>query len=176
VHIRLNADRPVAENIATVQTIFEEFNPEFPFEYNFVDEQYAKKFDDTARTAKLSMLFTFLTIVISCLGLFGLSTYMAANRLKEIGVRKVLGASVAGISLLLSKDFLKLVGIAFLISVPIAWYIMAQWLKDFDYSVGIEWWVFVATGLVTMVIAVCTVSFQSIKAALTNPATTLKSE
>jgi putative ABC transport system permease protein len=176
VHIRLNADRPIAENIATVQSIFEEFNPEFPFEYNFVDEQYAKKFDDTARTAKLSMLFTFLTIVISCLGLFGLSTYMAANRLKEIGVRKVLGASVAGISLLLSKDFLKLVGIAFLISVPIAWYIMAQWLKDFDYSVGIEWWVFVATGLVTMVIAVCTVSFQSIKAALTNPATTLKSE
>jgi putative ABC transport system permease protein len=176
VHIRLNADRPIAENIATVQSIFEEFNPEFPFEYNFVDEQYAKKFDDTARTAKLSMLFTFLTIVISCLGLFGLSTYMAANRLKEIGVRKVLGASVAGISLLLSKDFLKLVGIAFLISVPIAWYIMAQWLKDFDYSIGIEWWVFVATGLVTMVIAVCTVSFQSIKAALTNPATTLKSE
>ncbi|WP_026967505.1 ABC transporter permease [Algoriphagus terrigena] len=176
MHMRLNPDRPMAENIAAIQGIFEEFNPNFPFEYNFADEQYAKKFDDTTRTAKLSIVFTVLTIVISCLGLFGLSTYMAANRLKEIGVRKVLGASVAGISVLLSKDFLKLVGIAFLISIPVAWYIMDEWLKDYDYSVGIEWWVFAATGAVTMLIAVSTVAFQSIKAALTNPARTLKSE
>ena len=176
VHIRLNPDQPVAENLASIQGVFEELNPNFPFEYNFADEQYAKKFDDTTRTAKLSTVFTILTIVISCLGLFGLSTYMAANRLKEIGVRKVLGASVAGISLLLSKDFLKLVGIAFLISIPVAWYIMDQWLKDYKYSVGIEWWVFVATGVVTMLIAISTVAFQSVKAALTNPARTLKSE
>ncbi|SFT88329.1 ABC-type transport system, involved in lipoprotein release, permease component [Algoriphagus locisalis] len=176
LHIRLNPDQPVADNLAKIQSVFEEFNPNFPFEYQFADEQYARKFDDTARTAKLSIVFTILTIVISCLGLFGLSTYMAANRLKEIGVRKVLGASVGSISLLLSKDFLKLVGIAFLLSVPIAWYIMDQWLQNYDYSVGIEWWVFVATGTATMLIALFTVGFQSIKAALTNPARTLKSE
>jgi ABC-type antimicrobial peptide transport system permease subunit len=176
LHIRLNPDQPVADNLAKIQSVFEEFNPNFPFEYQFADEQYARKFDDTARTAKLSIVFTILTIVISCLGLFGLSTYMAANRLKEIGVRKVLGASVGSISLLLSKDFLKLVGIAFLFSVPIAWYIMDQWLQDYQYSVGVEWWVFVATGMVTMFIALLTVGFQSIKAALTNPARTLKSE
>lgn len=176
LHIRLNADQPVDENLATIQGVFEEYNPNFPFEYSFVDEQYARKFNDTRRTASLSILFTILTIVISCLGLFGLSTYMAANRIKEIGVRKVLGASVGSISLLLSKDFLKLVGIAFLLSVPVAWYIMDQWLQDYQYSVGIEWWVFVATGAVTMLIALFTVGFQSVKAALTNPARTLKSE
>jgi len=176
LHIRLNPAHSVSENLASIQGVLEEFNPNFPFEYHFVDEQYARKFDDTRRTAKLSIVFTILTIVISCLGLFGLSTYMAANRLKEIGVRKVLGASVGNITLLLSKDFLKLVGIAFLISIPVAWYIMNQWLQDYQYSVGIEWWVFVATGTVTMMIAICTVGFQSIKAALTNPARTLKSE
>ncbi|PZX57696.1 MacB-like protein [Algoriphagus ratkowskyi] len=176
LHIRLNPNQPVVENLASIQGVFEEFNPNFPFEYHFADEQYAKKFDDTARTAKLSIVFTILTIVISCLGLFGLSTYMAANRLKEIGVRKVLGASVGSISLLLSKDFLKLVGIAFFLSIPVAWYIMDKWLQDYQYNVGIEWWVFVATGIVTMLIAVSTVGFQSIKAALTNPARTLKSE
>lgn len=176
LHIRLNPDQPVAENLASIQGVFEEFNPNFPFEYHFADEQYAKKFDDTARTAKLSIVFTILTIVISCLGLFGLSTYMAANRIKEIGVRKVLGASVASISLLLSKDFLKLVGFAFILSVPVAWYVMDQWLQNYQYSVGVEWWVFVATGTATMLIALFTVGFQSIKAALTNPARTLKSE
>lgn len=176
LHIRMNPSQPVSENIASIQGIIEEFNPDFPFEYHFVDEQYARKFDDTRRTASLSMLFTILTILISCLGLFGLSTYMAANRIKEIGVRKVLGASVGSISMLLSKDFLKLVGIAFLLSVPVAWYAMDQWLQNYQYSVGVEWWVFVVTGMMTMLIALLTVGFQSIKAALTNPARTLKSE
>lgn len=176
IHIRLNPDQSVSANLAAIQGVFEQFNPDFPFEYHFVDEQYARKFNNTRRTAKLSILFTILTIVISCLGLFGLSTYMAANRIKEIGVRKVLGASVGSISILLSRDFLKLVGISFLLSVPVAWYIMDQWLKDYEYSVGVEWWVFAATGVVTMLIAISTVGFQSVKAALTNPAQTLKSE
>ena len=176
LHMRLNSGQSVSNNIAAIQEVFEDFNPNFPFEYSFVDEQYARKFNDTRRTASLSILFTILTIIISCLGLFGLSTYMAANRIKEIGVRKVLGASVGSISMLLSKDFLKLVGIAFLFSVPVAWYVMNQWLQNYDYSVGVEWWVFVATGTATMLIALFTVGFQSIKAALTNPATTLKSE
>ncbi|WP_339878242.1 ABC transporter permease [uncultured Algoriphagus sp.] len=176
LHMRLNSGQSVANNIAVIQEVFEDFNPNFPFEYSFVDEQYARKFNDTRRTASLSILFTILTIIISCLGLFGLSTYMAANRIKEIGVRKVLGASVGSISMLLSKDFLKLVGIAFLFSVPVAWYVMNQWLQNYDYSVGVEWWVFVATGTATMLIALFTVGFQSIKAALTNPARTLKSE
>ncbi|MEB2782377.1 ABC transporter permease [Algoriphagus sp. C2-6-M1] len=176
LHIRLNPDQPVSQSLASVQSVFDQFNPNFPFEYHFVDEAYAKKFDETILTARLSMLFTILTIVISCLGLFGLSAYMAANRIKEIGVRKVLGASVGNISMLLSKDFLKLVGIAFLLSVPVAWYVMDQWLDNYQYSVGIEWWVFVVTGTVTMLIALFTVSFQSIKAALMNPVKSLKSE
>ncbi|MDR7132300.1 ABC-type antimicrobial peptide transport system permease subunit [Algoriphagus sp. 4150] len=176
LHIRLNPEQTVSQSLASVQGVFEQYNPNFPFEYHFVDEAYAKKFDDTKRTARLSMLFTVLTIVISCLGLFGLSAYMAANRIKEIGVRKVLGASAASVSILLSKDFLKLVGIAFIIATPIAWYIMGKWLQDYQYKIGIEWWVFVATGAISMLIALVTVSSQAIKAAVRNPVDSLRSE
>jgi len=176
LHIRLNPEQTVSQSLASVESVFEQYNPNFPFEYHFVDEAYAKKFDDTKRTARLSMLFTVLTIVISCLGLFGLSAYMAANRIKEIGVRKVLGASAASVSILLSKDFLKLVGIAFIIAIPIAWYIMDKWLQDYQYKIGIEWWVFVATGAISMLIALVTVSSQAIKAAVRNPVDSLRSE
>ncbi|MEI9957061.1 MAG: FtsX-like permease family protein [Ferruginibacter sp.] len=122
------------------------------------------------------MLFAGLTIFISCLGLFGLASYMAENRIKEIGVRKVLGASVGSVTALLSKDFLKLVGISFLIASPIAWYAMSQWLKNYSYRVDIEWWVFAITGILSIVIALATVSFQAIKAAIANPVKSLRTE
>ncbi|MCD8539180.1 MAG: ABC transporter permease, partial [Leadbetterella sp.] len=133
MHIRMNPDRATSDNLAKIQAVFEQFNPDYPFEYNFVDEEYATKFEDTRRTGTLASLFAILTIIISCLGLFGLSAYMAANRVKEIGVRKVLGASVTGISVLLSKDFLKLVALSFVIAAPIAWYAMKKWLDGYQY-------------------------------------------
>lgn len=176
LHIRLNPDKAVADNLKTIQGVFEQFNPNYPFEYHFVDEQYALKFDDTRRTGTLASLFALLTIVISCLGLFGLSAYMAANRVKEVGVRKVLGASVRNITLLLSKDFLKLVIIAFGVAAPIAWYAMTQWLQGYNYRISVEWWVFAVTGVISLVIAGLTVSFQAIRAAVANPVKALRSE
>jgi len=141
-----------------------------------VDEEYAKKFHDEKRTGTLACLFAGLTIFISCLGLFGLATYMAENRIKEIGVRKVLGASVINITRLLSKDFLKLVLIALAIAVPISWWAMHSWLQDFPYRVNIEWWVFVSAGMLSLLIALLTVSYQSIKAGLANPVKSLRTE
>ena len=135
-----------------------------------------KKFEQEKRTGTLAGLFAGLTIFISCLGLFGLATYMAENRIKEIGVRKVLGASVTGITTLLSKDFLKLVIISFVIASPVAWYVMNKWLQTYSYRVDIEWWIFALTAMVSILIAVITVSYQAIKAAIANPVRSLRSE
>jgi ABC-type antimicrobial peptide transport system permease subunit len=176
MHIRLNAAHTTADNLAKAEKIFKDYNPQYPFEYVFTDESYAQKFADEQRTGKLAALFAGLTIFISCLGLFGLVTYMAENRTKEIGVRKVLGASVMNISALLSKDFLKLVIISFAIASPIAWYAMYQWLLNYAYHVGIDWWVFAGAGLIAVFIALLTVSFQSIKAAIANPVKSLRTE
>lgn len=176
VHIRLNPEKPLDESLRLVGEVFTQFNPQYPFEYNFADESYAKKFDDTRRTGTLALLFSGLTIMISCLGLFGLAAYMAASRIREIGIRKVLGASVASISLLLSGGFLKLVGIAFVIGAPIAWYLMGEWLQGYQYRMEIEWWIFAATGMLALLIALCTVSFQAIRAAIANPVKSLRSE
>jgi ABC-type antimicrobial peptide transport system permease subunit len=176
MNIRLNDAHPTAENLKKAEAIFKKYNPEYPFEYNFVDDEYAQKFDDERRTGTLAALFAGLTIFISCLGLFGLATYMAENRVKEIGVRKVLGASVTGIVSLLSKDFLTLVLIAFLIAAPVAWWAMHQWLRSYPYRVSIQWWVFVVAGILSIGIALVTVSWQAIRAALANPARSLRSE
>jgi ABC-type antimicrobial peptide transport system permease subunit len=176
VNIRLNDAHPTAENLKKAKVIFSRYNPEYPFQYNFIDQEYAQKFDDEKRTGTLAALFAGLTIFISCLGLFGLATYMAENRVKEIGVRKVLGASVAGIVNLLSRDFLWLVIISFFIAAPIAWWAMHKWLQAYPYRVSIQWWVFVMAGGLSMGIAVATVSWQAIRAALANPARSLRSE
>jgi ABC-type antimicrobial peptide transport system permease subunit len=124
----------------------------------------------------LCHLFDLLAILISCLGLFGLAAYTAEQRSKEIGVRKVLGASVSGIVKLLSKDFLKLVGVSILIAIPIAWYFMRDWLQDYAYRIEINWWVFVIAGIAAILIALVTVSFQALKAAIANPVDSLKTE
>ena len=162
--------------IITNEEIFKKYNPEYPFEYKFVDEEYARKFDNEKRQGTLASLFAGLTIFISCLGLFGLATYMAENRIKEIGVRKVLGASVTKITTLLSKDFIILVLIAFIIAVPLAYLGVSKWLQNFEYRVTIQWWVFAIACFLSVAIALLTVSFQAIKAAIANPVKSLRTE
>lgn len=176
IHMKLNPAKDDAANIATIEKIFKKFNPEYPFDYAFADESYANKFRDTKRMGTLASLFAGLTIFISCLGLFGLAAYMAESRIKEIGVRKVLGASVMGITALLSKEFLKLVMISFVIASPIAWYFMHKWLSEFSYRINVEWWIFILAGFVSILIAVLTVSYQAISAARSNPVKSLRSE
>ncbi|MBO9562024.1 MAG: ABC transporter permease [Niastella sp.] len=174
--MRFNGDNSTEKNLKTAENIFRKFNPEYPFEYQFVDEEYARKFEDEKRIATLAGLFAGLTIFISCLGLFGLAIYMAESRVKEIGVRKVLGASVTGLATLLSKDFLKLVLIAFALASPVAWWAMNTWLKDYPYRISIQWWVFAMAGLLSVMIALATVSYQAIRAALANPVKSLRTE
>ena len=176
VHIKLNPSNTTATDLAALEKIFKEYNPQYPFEYVFVDESYAKKFSETQRTGRLAALFTALTIFISCLGLFGLAAYMAESRIKEIGVRKVLGASVFGITSLLSKDFLKLVIISLIIASPVAWWAMVTWLQKYSYRVEVDWWVFLLAGILSVVIALATISYQSIKAAIANPVKSLRTE
>src|SRR5215203_2162942 len=169
MHIKLNGANSTADNLEKMEVIFKKYNPEYPFEYLFVDDQYQAKFKAEETTGTLATLFAALTIFISCLGLFGLATYMAENRIKEIGVRKVLGASISGITALLSKDFLKLVMISFLIASPVAWWMMHTWLQNYPYRVAIQWQVFVFAGMLSFLISIITVSYQAIKAALANP-------
>ncbi|HMW25886.1 MAG TPA: ABC transporter permease [Ferruginibacter sp.] len=176
IHFKLNAANSTADNLTKAEAIFKKYNPEYPFEYKFIDEEYSRKFKAEERTGTLAALFAGLTIFISCLGLFGLATYMAENRIKEIGIRKVLGASIPGITALLSKDFLKLVMISFVIASPVAWWMMDKWLQDYPYHVNIHWYVFAIAGLLSFLISVLTVSYQAIKAAVANPVKSLRTE
>jgi putative ABC transport system permease protein len=176
MQIKLNGSNPTAKNLEKAKAIFSKYNPDYPFDPKFIDEEYARKFENEKTQGTLASLFAGLTIFISCLGLFGLATYMAENRIKEIGVRKVLGASVASITTLLSKDFLKLVIISFFIAAPLAWWGMFKWLQSYQYRVSIEWWVFALAGVLSLMIALVTVSYQSIKAAVANPVKNLRAE
>ncbi len=176
LHIKFSNAHSTAYNLAATERIFKKYNPLYPFEYHFIDEAYADKFSDEQTTGTLTAFFAGLTIFISCLGLFGLATYMAENRIKEIGVRKVLGASVASITTLLSKEFVKLVIIAILIASPIAWWSMSKWLSDYTYHINISIWIFLIAGFIAIVISLFTVSFQAIKAAVANPVKSLRTE
>jgi ABC-type antimicrobial peptide transport system permease subunit len=176
IHFKLNPSNTTEKDLQIAGEIFKKYNPQYPFNYKFIDEDYAKKFGEEKRTGTLAALFAGLTILISCLGLFGLATYMAENRIKEIGVRKVLGASVTSITTLLSKDFLKLVIISFLIAAPIAWWAMNSWLQSYTYRISIQWWVFALAGILSVIVAILTVSYQAIKAAIANPVKSLRSE
>ena len=176
IHIKYNDKNKIVQNLAKAEQIFKKYNPEYPFRSEFIDQQYARKFSDEQQIKTLATLFAGLTIFISCLGLFGLASYMAENRIREIGIRKVLGASVTSITTLLSKDFLKLVVISILIGAPIAGWAMSKWLADFQYRTDMSWWIFLAAGLLSILIALFTVSFQAIRAALSNPAVSLKTE
>lgn len=162
--------------LKTLEADWNNLNPNEPFEYSFLDEEFQKNYVAEERLTAIVGYFTVIAILISCLGLFGLGTFSAEQRTKEIGIRKVLGASVSGIVALLSKDFLKLVLIAIVIASPIAWWAMNKWLQDFAYRVSISWWVFVIAGIAAILIALFTISFQAIKAAITNPVKNLRTE
>jgi len=162
--------------IAALERSWKKFFPETPFEYTFIDEKFDKLYQSEQRQASIFTAFACIAIFIACLGLFGLSAFAITQRVKEIGVRKVLGASVSGLVGLLSKEFLKLVAIAAVPAFLIAWYAMHNWLKDFAYRINIQWWVFVAAGLLAALIAFITVSFQAIKAATANPVKSLRTE
>lgn len=176
MHIKFNLAHTTADNLAKTEKIFKKYNPAYPFDYKFVDEQYAKKFNDEQRTKTMSGLFAALAIFISCLGLFGLSAYVAESRIKEIGVRKILGASVLSITKLLSLDFIKLVIVSIIIATPIAWFAMNRWLETYSYRISMGWGIFGLAGFLAILIAVITVSLQAIKAAMANPVDSLRSE
>ena len=173
---RLQPGLPVGEALARIRSVFQKYVPSAPFEYKFVDEEYDKKFASEERTGKLTGFFAVLAVFISCLGIFGMASFMAEQRTKEIGIRKVLGASVVQVWGLLSKDFLVLLGIALCIALPGAYYFMSQWLQQYPYHSGIPWWVFAGTGLGAVVITIAVVSGQSVKAAMANPVRSLKAE
>jgi ABC-type antimicrobial peptide transport system permease subunit len=162
--------------ISLMKPIFDKYNPAFPFEYQFADEQYAKKFNYEELVGNLAAIIAVLAIFISCLGLFGLASFTAEQRVKEIGVRKVLGASVFNLWKLLSKDFVALVLIACAVAIPVAWYAMKEWLKDYEYKISIGFGVFILIVALSIAITLITVSFQSIKAALSNPVKSLRTE
>lgn len=173
--IRFETDQ-VDELLKSLRNTWAKIAPGKPFEYNFLDDRFDELYAVESRTEKIIGVFASLAIFIACMGLFGLATFMTEQRSKEIGVRKVLGASTAGLVGLLSKDFLKLVLLALVIASPLAWYVMDQWLENFAYRIDIQWTVFVWVGLAALAIAFLTISFQSIKAALANPVKSLKSE
>ncbi|MCO5949870.1 ABC transporter permease [Mucilaginibacter flavidus] len=168
----------VQNTVAGVSAVWKKLSPNQPIRYDFLDEQFAGMYADVLRTGNIFTTFAVLAIIIACLGLFALSAFMAEQRSKEIGIRKVLGASVQGITTLLSVDFVKLVLLAILIASPIAWWGMQKWLQDFAsaYRISISWWMFAAAGLGAILIALVTVSFQSVRAALANPVKSLRSE
>ncbi|MBB5282304.1 ABC-type antimicrobial peptide transport system permease subunit [Rhabdobacter roseus] len=176
INIKLNPTLSISESLAKIETIFRTFNPGSPFDYKFSDQQYALKFAAEERIGKLAAVFAVLAIFISCLGLFGLASFVAEQRTKEIGIRKVLGATVFNLWQLLSKDFVFLVLIAFVMAAPLAYYFLNGWLQKYTYRTEISWWIFAATGASALLITLLTVSFQAIKAALMNPVKTLKTE
>ncbi|MFK7831733.1 MAG: ABC transporter permease [Winogradskyella sp.] len=175
-NVRLNPEKSTSENLVLVESVFKKNFPNTPFDYQFVDEEYGAKFSSEERIASLARVFTALAIFISCLGLFGLASFVAEQRTKEIGVRKVLGASISQLWLLLSKDFITLVIIALLIASPLAYYVMGAWLQKFSYRTTVSWDVFAIACFGALIITLITVSFQAIKAATSNPVDSLRSE
>jgi putative ABC transport system permease protein len=173
--IKLSTDN-VQSSLAQIENTWNKFLAERAFEYYFLDETYAKLYQSEERFQKVFINLVILGIIIACLGLLGLTTFSAQQRVKEIGVRKVLGASVPHVVALLSKDFLKLVLIALVLAVPVAWWLMNEWLKDFAYRINIEWWIFLVAAVIAIIIAFVTISTQAIKAAISNPVKSLRTE
>ena len=173
VRIEPGKERKVIENITA---FYSKVNPGYAININFLDDTFRAQYLSEERTLTLAKYFAYLTILISCLGLFGLAAYDTERRTKEIGIRKVLGANTKILVALLSKDFMKLVTIAIILSSPIAYYLMNKWLQDFVFRIDISWWFFVAAGTIALVIALITVSFQAVKAAVANPVKSLRTE
>ena len=175
VAVKLSGDK-LETRIAGIQRIWNKFSPDYPMEYNFLDESFQKMYKAEDKLKTLLTFFTGITILVACLGLLGLAAYAAERRKKELGIRKVLGATVQGLVVLLSKDFIKLVMIALVVASPVAWYFMNKWLESFAYRIAITWWMFAAAAVLAVLLALLTVSFQAIKAALSNPVQNLRAE
>lgn len=176
IYARLKPGENVEASLKKIEAIVRKDNPGYPFTYHFVDDQFNRMFSNEQLISKLSRVFAMLAIIISCLGLFGLAAHTAERRIKEIGIRKVLGASVAGIASLLSKEFLQLVLFSCIVAFPISWWMMHKWLLDYQYRIEISWWIFITAGLAAILIALVTISFQSVKAAMSNPVKSLRTE
>ncbi|RYC69182.1 ABC transporter permease [Spirosoma sordidisoli] len=176
INIRLSPKASSHEALANVEQVFKRYSPDAPFDYKFVDDTYARKFGTEERIGRLAGGFAILAILISCLGLFGLASYMAEQRTKEIGIRKILGASVFNVWGLLSREFVILVAIAFCLAAPLAYYVLSDWLQNYQYRTELSWWIFVLAGLGAMGVTLLTISFQAIKAALMDPVKSLRSE
>jgi ABC-type antimicrobial peptide transport system permease subunit len=176
IHVRLSENVIASEAVKKIGQVCKSIAPEAPFDFNFADADYDRKFAYEERVAKLATVFAVLAIIISCLGLFGMALFMTERRTKEIGIRKVVGASVAGLWKLMSTEFVVLVGLSFVIAVPIAWYGLATWMENFIYRTDISWQVFAAAGLGSVSVTLLTVSFQLLKAANRSPVESLKTE
>jgi ABC-type antimicrobial peptide transport system permease subunit len=174
--IKLSPGKSVSTSLSTLEKVWKIYMPEVPFNYAFVDEEFGNKFRDEERIGKLSSYFAVLAIFISCLGLFGMASFVAEQRTKEIGIRKVLGASVMNLWQLLSKEFVLLVIISSILAAPIAWYYLDSWLMNYDYRIAISWQVFLIAAIGALIITILTVSFQAIKAAFANPVKSLRNE
>lgn len=174
--VRIDGQTPVNATLGAIEKIFKKFSPSYPFEYSFLDDDFAREYRTESFIGNLSFVFTLVALLISCLGLFGLAMYSAVKRTKEIGIRKVVGASIYHIAGLLSREFLKLIMIAFIIAVPISYLVMHRWLKDFAYRTSIDFWVFTSAGILVIVLALTTIGFQAVKAALANPIKSLRTE
>jgi ABC-type antimicrobial peptide transport system permease subunit len=174
--LRLNPNQNAKQSLSKIEQVWKKYTPDVPFDYKFVDEEFGKKFLDEERIGKLASYFAILAIFISCLGLFGMASFVAAQRTKEIGIRKVLGASVFGLWRLLSKEFFLLVLLSCVIATPIALYYLHNWLNNYDYRIELKWQVFALAAAAALFITLVTVSFQAIKAAITNPVKSLRTE
>jgi hypothetical protein len=174
IDIRMRSTMPVRTALAAVENVFQQFNPGNPFDYRWTDEQYAAKFADEEQLGKMVSLFTLLAVLISCLGLWGLASLVAEQRTKEIGVRKILGASVLDLWKLLSGEFARLVLLSCALAIPLAWYFSRRWLEGFAYHAPLSWWLFAAAAIGAMLITLLTVSYQAIRAARANPVKSLK--
>jgi ABC-type antimicrobial peptide transport system permease subunit len=166
----------ISSTLQSVKKIWEETFPNFVYEYKFLDDKIESFYKQESQLSDLYKIFAVIAIFLSCLGLYGLASFMAVQRIKEVGIRKVLGATATSIIYLFSKEFILLISIAFVIAAPIAWYFMNNWLQDYVYRINVSWWLFAAGGLVAIIIALATISFQAIKAAIANPVRSLKTE
>jgi putative ABC transport system permease protein len=169
-------DAAMDRTIAAVQKEWDRVAPGRPFHYTFLDDTFNKLYQDDLRFNQVVLYLTVLAIFIGCMGLFGLTAFMIERRTKEIGIRKVIGASSSSIVALLSRDFLRLVFMAMIIATPVAWIAMDQWLRNFAYRIHLQWWIFLAAGLLAVLIALATVSIQAVRAALSNPVRSLRAE
>jgi ABC-type antimicrobial peptide transport system permease subunit len=166
----------IASTMQSIKKIWEQTFPNYVYEYRFLDDKIASFYKQESQLSDLYKIFAVIAILLSCLGLYGLASFMAVQRIKEVGIRKVLGATASSIVYLFSKEFILLITIAFVIAAPIAWYFMNNWLQDYVYRINISWWLFAAGGLIAIIIALATISFQAIKAAIANPVKSIRTE